>query len=60
MVMVCRLGACVFVIGSIVKETFKVVKKSITKAIKEFVDLDKEALVNNRMEKFSNMGVVKE
>jgi len=42
------------------EETFKVVKKSITKAIKEFVDLDKEALVNNRMEKFSNMGVVKE
>ena len=42
------------------KETFKVVKKSITKAIKEFVDLDKETLVNNRMEKFSNMGVVKE
>jgi len=42
------------------EETFKVVKKSITKAIKEFVDLDKEILVNNRMEKFSNMGVVKE
>ena len=42
------------------EETFNVVKKSITKAIKEFVDLDKETLVNNRMEKFSNMGVVKE
>ena len=42
------------------EDTFKVVKKSITKAIKEFVDLDKETLVNNRMEKFSNMGVVKE
>jgi acetyl-CoA carboxylase carboxyl transferase subunit alpha len=42
------------------EETFKVVKKSIIKAIKEFVDLDKETLVNNRMEKFSNMGVVKE
>jgi acetyl-CoA carboxylase carboxyl transferase subunit alpha len=42
------------------EETFKVVKKSITKAIKEFVDLDKETLVNNRMGKFSNMGVVKE
>ena len=42
------------------EETFKFVKKSITKAIKEFVDLDKETLVNNRMEKFSNMGVVKE
>ena len=42
------------------KETFKVVKKSITKAIKEFIDKDKETLVNNRIEKFSNMGVVKE
>jgi acetyl-CoA carboxylase carboxyl transferase subunit alpha len=42
------------------EETFKVVKKSITKAIKEFIDLNKETLVNNRMEKFSNMGVVKE
>ena len=42
------------------EETFKVVKKSITKAIKESVDLDKETLVNNRMEKFSNMGVIKE
>jgi acetyl-CoA carboxylase carboxyl transferase subunit alpha len=42
------------------EETFKVVKKSITKAIKEFVNLDKETLVTNRMEKFSNMGVVKE
>ncbi len=42
------------------EETFKLVKKSITKAIKEFVDLDKETLVNNRMKKFSNMGVVKE
>ena len=42
------------------EETFKLVKKSITKSIKEFIDLDKETLVHNRMEKFSNMGVVKE
>jgi len=42
------------------EETFKLVKKAITKAIKEFIDLDKETLVHNRMEKFSNMGVIKE
>ena len=42
------------------EETYKLVKKAITKAIKEFIDLDKETLVHNRMEKFSNMGVVKE
>tara|TARA_B100000902_G_C27164642_1_gene840542 strand:+ start:137 stop:1090 length:954 start_codon:yes stop_codon:yes gene_type:complete len=42
------------------EETFKLVKKSITKAIKEFISLDKETLINNRMEKFSKMGVVKE
>jgi len=42
------------------EETFKLVKKAITKSIKEFIDLDKETLVHNRMEKFSNMGVIKE
>ena len=42
------------------EENFKLVKKAITKAIKEFIDLDKETLVHNRMEKFSNMGVIKE
>ena len=42
------------------EETFKLVKKSITKTIKEFIDIDKETLVYNRMEKFSNMGVVNE
>ena len=42
------------------EETFKIVKKTITKAIKEFIELDKKTLVTNRMEKFSNMGVVKE
>ena len=42
------------------EETFKLVKKSIRKAIKEFIDIDKDTLVYNRMEKFSNMGVVNE
>ena len=42
------------------QETFKIVKKAITKAIKEFINTDKELLVKKRMEKFSNMGVVKE
>ncbi len=42
------------------EETYKIVKKAITKAIKEFIDTDKDLLVKNRMEKFSKMGVVKE
>ena len=42
------------------KVTYKKVKKSITKAIKEFIDIDKETLVKNRMKKYSNMGIVKE
>ena len=42
------------------EETYKKVKKTITKAILEFSSLDKETLVNNRMEKFCNMGMVKE
>ena len=42
------------------EKTYKIVKKSISKAIKEFIDIDKDTLVNNRMEKFSNMGFVKE
>ena len=42
------------------QETFKLVKKSISKALKEFVDINKNTLVHNRMEKFSNMGVVNE
>ena len=41
-------------------ETFKIVKKSIVKAIKELVNIETDVLVKNRMEKFSNMGVVKE
>tara|TARA_B100001758_G_C18416716_1_gene620652 strand:+ start:860 stop:1813 length:954 start_codon:yes stop_codon:yes gene_type:complete len=41
-------------------ETYKIVKKSITKAIKEFIDIDKKLLVKNRMDKFSNMGVFNE
>jgi acetyl-CoA carboxylase carboxyl transferase subunit alpha len=42
------------------KETYEIVKKAITKAIKEFIDTDKDVLVNNRIEKFSKMGVVNE
>ena len=42
------------------KETYKIVKKNITKAIKEFIDIDKDILVKNRMKKFAQMGVVKE
>ncbi len=41
-------------------ETFTIVKKAITKAIKEFVNTKKNMLVKNRMEKFSKMGIVKE
>jgi len=41
------------------EETFKIVKKAITKEIKELIDIEKNVLVNNRMEKFSKMGVVK-
>ena len=42
------------------EKTFNIVKKSISKAIKEFIDTEKDTLVHNRMEKFSNMGVVNE
>jgi len=42
------------------RETYKKVKKSITKAFKEFIELDKETLVKSRMGKFSKMGMVKE
>jgi len=42
------------------EDTFKIVKKSITRALQELIDIDKEKLVYNRMEKFSNMGVVNE
>ena len=42
------------------EETFKIVKKAISRALKEFVDIEKDTLVHNRMEKFSNMGVVNE
>ena len=41
------------------QETYKRVKRAIIKAIKEFSILDKEALVNKRMEKFCNMGMFK-
>ena len=42
------------------EETYKLVKKHITKSINEFIDIDKKTLVRNRMIKFSNMGVVNE
>jgi acetyl-CoA carboxylase carboxyl transferase subunit alpha len=41
-------------------ETFKIMKKAILKSIKEFIDKDKKILVQQRIEKFSNMGIVKE
>ena len=46
-------------IGELLNTT-KIVKKSITRALQELIDIDKEKLVYNRMEKFSNMGVVNE
>ena len=42
------------------EETFKITKRKIKKAITQFTNIDKNLLVNNRMKKFSNMGVVKE
>lgn len=42
------------------EETFKIVKKKIISVINELKDIDKNTLVNNRMEKFSNMGEIKE
>jgi acetyl-CoA carboxylase carboxyl transferase subunit alpha len=42
------------------QETFKIVKKSIKKSIIEFAKINPKNLVKNRIEKFSNMGLVKE
>ena len=42
------------------EETFKIVKKKIISVINELKIIDKDTLVNNRMEKFSNMGEIKE
>ena len=42
------------------EEAFKITKRKIKKAITQFTNIDKNLLVNNRMKKFSNMGVVKE
>jgi len=42
------------------EKTFKLVKKEIKTAIEEFIHLDKTILVDARMEKFGNMGIVKE
>jgi len=41
-------------------ETFKIVKKSIKSAIEELMVIKKDKLVEKRMDKFSNMGVIKE
>tara|TARA_B100001758_G_C18281178_1_gene541725 strand:+ start:90 stop:1043 length:954 start_codon:yes stop_codon:yes gene_type:complete len=41
-------------------ETFKIVKKSIKTAIDELMVIKKDKLVEKRMDKFSNMGVIKE
>ncbi len=41
-------------------KTYQIVKKAIIKAIKEFIDIDKNLLVKMRMEKFSKMGFVKQ
>ena len=42
------------------EETFKIVKKKVISVINELKVIDKDTLVNNRMEKFSNMGEIKE
>ena len=42
------------------KETFKKVKKIVTKHIENLITIKTQTLVKNRMKKFSNMGVVKE
>lgn len=42
------------------EETFKIVKKKIISVINKLKVIDKDTLVNNRMEKFSNMGEIKE
>ncbi|MDC0909141.1 acetyl-CoA carboxylase carboxyltransferase subunit alpha [Flavobacteriales bacterium] len=42
------------------EETFKIVKKKIVSVINELKVIDKDTLVNNRIEKFSNMGEIKE
>lgn len=42
------------------KETYRKVKKAISNAIKEFIELEKKTLVKNRMNKFSRMGTFKE
>ena len=41
------------------EETFNIVKKTIKKTIDELISIDKNSLIKNRMEKFSNMGIVK-
>ncbi len=38
------------------KETFRITKRKIKNAINEFIHIDKDLLVNNRMKKFSKYG----
>jgi acetyl-CoA carboxylase carboxyl transferase subunit alpha len=42
------------------EKNFKIVKAAIIKSIKELININKDELVKNRMEKFSNMGIVNE
>jgi acetyl-CoA carboxylase carboxyl transferase subunit alpha len=42
------------------EEMFKIVKKEIIKHLKELTQIDKDELVNQRIEKFCKMGVVAE
>jgi acetyl-CoA carboxylase carboxyl transferase subunit alpha len=42
------------------EQTFKIVKKKITSVINELKVIDKDTLISNRIEKFSNMGEIKE
>ena len=41
------------------EETFNIVKTTIEKTINELMSIDKNLLIKNRIEKFSNMGIVK-
>ena len=42
------------------EQTFKIVKKKIISVINELKVIDKDTLISNRIEKFSNMGEIKE
>ena len=42
------------------QETFRIVKRSIVKSMREFTKLKKEIIVKKRIDKFSSMGVINE